>query len=40
MPSKTSKKKPVVLPTIPKEWMDQIAVAPMRAEPVMIFDEK
>ena len=34
MPSKTSKKKPVVLPTIPKELIDQIADGPMTAEAV------
>ena len=34
MPSKTSKKKPMVLPTIPKELIDQIADGPMTAEAV------
>ena len=34
MPSKTSRKKPVVLPTIPKELIDQIADGPMTAEAV------
>ncbi|MBI2309043.1 MAG: transposase [Rhodocyclales bacterium] len=34
MPSKTSKKKPVTLPTIPKELIDQFADGPMTAEAV------
>ncbi|SDH04366.1 IS256 family transposase [Propionivibrio dicarboxylicus] len=34
MPSKTSKNKPVELPTIPKELIDQIADGPMTAEAV------
>lgn len=34
MPSKTSKKKPVALLTIPKELIDQIAEGPMTAEAV------
>lgn len=34
MPSKTSKKKPSALPTIPKELIDQIVDGPMTAEAV------
>ena len=34
MPSKTSKKKPSLLPTIPKELIDQLVDGPMTAEAV------
>ena len=34
MPNKTSKKKPVALPSIPKELIDRIAAGPMTAEAV------
>ena len=34
MPSKTSKKKPAALPTIPKELIDQLVDGPMTAEAV------